>query len=97
MKIALTQSGIRAAPQPQQAELRSPGVTAAAAVQSALQLPLQSAGDLQWDARTGTLSKQQEIPLIFRCRHFAERAKGTKQMLGSLQHSSPLTGIPLEQ
>lgn len=44
-----------------------------------------------------TLSEQQEMKLIFRCRHFAERAKGTKQMSGSLQYSSPLVGTPLEQ
>lgn len=44
-----------------------------------------------------TLSKQQEMKLIFRCRRFAESAKGTKQMSGGLQYSSPLAGTPLER
>lgn len=44
-----------------------------------------------------TLSKRQEIKLIFGCRRFAESAKRTKHMSGGLQYRSPLAGTALEQ
>lgn len=47
--------------------------------------------------KRNTLSKQQEMKLIFRGRRFAEWARGTKQMSGVLQCSSPLASSPLEQ